>query len=57
MENKVFSDQFGTHDMSGWLGEKTSFSIPSNYQIGNAGNSGEKTSATHLHFEFQKVKR
>ena len=34
-----------------------SFSIPSNYQIGNVGNSGEKTTATHLHFEFQKVKR
>ena len=27
MENKVFSDQFGTHDMSGWLGEKTEYVI------------------------------
>ena len=34
-----------------------SFSIPSNYQIGNVGNSGEKTTATHLHLEFQKMKR
>ena len=33
-----------------------SFSIPSNYQIGNVGNSGEKTTATHLHLEFQKMK-
>ena len=27
MENKVYSDQFGTHDMSGWLGEKTEYVI------------------------------
>ena len=27
MENKVFSDQFGTHDMSGCLGEKTDYVI------------------------------
>lgn len=27
MENKVFSDQFGTHNMSGWLSEKTEYVI------------------------------
>ena len=27
MENKVYSDQFGTQDMSGWLGEKTEYII------------------------------
>ena len=27
MENKVYSDQFGTQDMSGWLGEKTEYVI------------------------------
>lgn len=27
MENKVYSDQFGPHDMSGWLGEKTEYVI------------------------------
>lgn len=27
MKNKVYSDQFGTHDMSGWLGEKTEYVI------------------------------
>ena len=31
-----------------------SFSIPSNYQIGNVGNSGEKTTGIHLHMEIQK---
>lgn len=34
-----------------------SFSIPSNYQIGNVGNSGEKTTGIHLHMEINKVKR
>ena len=27
MENKVYSDQFGSQDMSGWLSEKTKFVI------------------------------
>ena len=31
-----------------------SFSIPSNYQIGNVGDSGEKTTGIHLHMEIQK---
>ena len=28
-----------------------SFPVPSNYQIGNVGNSGTKTSGVHLHFQ------
>ena len=34
-----------------------SFSIPSNYQIGNAGNSGNLTTGIHLHMEINEVKR
>lgn len=34
-----------------------SFSIPSNYQIGNAGNSGNQTTGIHLHMEINEVKR
>ena len=34
-----------------------SFSIPSNYQIGNAGNSGNLTTDIHLHMEINEVKR
>lgn len=33
------------------------FQIPSNYQIGNAGSSGNKTTGVHLHFEINRVKR
>ena len=34
-----------------------SFSIPSNYQIGNVGDSGNLTTGIHLHMEINEVKR